>query len=182
MSRRSAITGLAALTAVLTAGCTGASPRPAAAPTPGAAGSGSATPAATVLPDVSLAATVLRGEQALLDQVRATVRRHPGLHTRLARTRATHRAHTALLTRAVPRSARSAAGATPPPRRRPVPDQPGPALAALARAEARLSQAGVEHSLQARSGAFARVLGSMAAAAAQQSTVLAAAAATAEHR
>jgi hypothetical protein len=63
-----------------------------------------------------------------------------------------------------------------------VPDRPGPALAALARAEAQLSQAGVEHALEARSGAFARVLGSMAAAAAQQSTLLTAAAAAADRR
>jgi hypothetical protein len=57
-----------------------------------------------------------------------------------------------------------------------VPDQPAQALAALARAEAQLARAGVEHAVQARSGAFARVLGSMAAAAAQQATTLAAAA------
>jgi hypothetical protein len=57
-----------------------------------------------------------------------------------------------------------------------VPPKAGAALAALARAEQRLSQVGRRSAFAAESGAFARVLASMAAAATQQSTQLAAAA------
>jgi hypothetical protein len=131
-----------------------------------------------VLPDVTLAAVVLRREQRVLDRVLATARRHPRLGPSLAGARAAHRAHVALLTRAVPRSARTTSPGLPSTRRHAaVPREPAAALAALARAEAELAAAGADGSLQARSGAFARLLGSMAAAAAQQSAVLGTAAA-----
>jgi hypothetical protein len=181
LSRRSAVAGLAALAATaaatVTGGCTGTSARPVAATSTGARTPGRTT-GADASRDVALAATVLRGEQRMLGLVQATARRHPRLRGRLTGTRAAHRAHTALLARAVPRSVRRAAGATPHPRPGTVPDDPAHALAALARAEARLARAGVEHAVQARSGAFARVLGSMTAAAAQQATALAAASAS----
>jgi hypothetical protein len=60
-----------------------------------------------------------------------------------------------------------------------VPASPGAALAALAREEERLSQVGKRSAFAAESGAFARVLASMAAAAAQHAVALNTAAAEA---
>jgi hypothetical protein len=116
-----------------------------------------------VEPDVRLAATVLAREQAMLDRVIATGDRHPRLVGRLADARTAHRAHVRLLVKAVP------PGAAPTrTRRRPVvPRSPTAAIAAVARAEDRLAATGRRSALAAESGAFARVLGSMAAAAAQ---------------
>jgi hypothetical protein len=133
---------------------------------------------------VLLAATVLAEERALLARLRATARRHPTLAADLAGARATHRAHVRLLATAVPKetpspapSAAATASPSPTPHGPPaVPPKAGAALAALARAEQRLSQVGRRSAFAAESGAFARVLASMAAAATQQSTQLAAAA------
>lgn len=118
-------------------------------------------------PDVALAARVLRDEQAMLDRVVATVRAHPRLAGAVAGARAAHRAHVALLGRAVPDDVPSPSAETNRGTPR-VPDRPGPALAALARAEGRLGAAGRRSALSAESGAFARILASMAAAASQQ--------------
>jgi len=170
LSRRRAVGGAAALTALVVSGCTqdGAS----------RTGSGpSATPRSEtptqgrVPPDVTLAAAVLRDEQTMLDQVAATARRHPGLAETVSGARSTHRAHVRLLRQAVPDGARP----TPPRPFRPgqVPRRPGPALAALVRAETRLSADGQRNAVRAESGSFARVLASMAAASAQQAARLA---------
>ena len=141
-------------------------------------------------PDVTLAATVLADEQALLDRVLATLARHPHLETTLAGARSAHQAHVDLLQDAVPEDVATAGtdagslaafpsvspsveespSATRVPGRAPV------ALGALARAEDRLALVGRRSSFAAQSGAFARILASMAAAAAQQATTLAAAA------
>jgi hypothetical protein len=180
LSRRTAM-GLAAASAVVASGCTPsgvdrrAKPRPTPAPSP------------TEDPDVALAATVLTAEQAMLDRVVATVRRHPGLAPGLAALESAHRAHVRLLTDAVPDDARSratasasaSASASPAPSAVPpeVPARPGPALALLAGEEARLSRVDKRTAFAAESGAFARVLASMAAAAAQQAVALNAAAA-----
>jgi hypothetical protein len=171
VSRRTAI-GVAALTAAVVSGCTDDGPEP---------GQPQATPERTPLeapqsPDVALAARVLADEQRMLDLVLATARRHPRLAGAVAGARAAHRSHVALLRNAVPKG--SSPSATP--RTAPaVPARPAPALAALARAETRHATAGSRGALAARSGPFARVLGSMAAAAAQQAAVLGAAAARA---
>ena len=168
LSRRTALGGLAALTATAASACTahGVDRR---------AGAHAARPARTPEdPDVLLATTVLGDEQAMLDRVLATARRHPRLASSVAGARATHRSHVALLEGAVPgnnvsSSNGSPSGASSPARRTPpVPRRPGEALAALARAEHRLSLVGKRNAFAAQSGAFSRVLASMAAAAAQQ--------------
>jgi hypothetical protein len=182
VSRR-AVLGLAA-GAALVSGCTPkgvdrrAKPQPSTPPTP------------EEDPDVTLAASVLAGEQAILDRLTATVRRHPGLRARLSPAEAAHRAHVRLLTDAVPDKVTPSTAGTPaptpsgspaptaPPVVRPVvPVRPGLALAALAREEERLSLLDKRSSFAAESGAFARVLASMAASAAQHAVVLTAAAA-----
>jgi hypothetical protein len=165
--------GAAALTALVVSGCTddGDARRP-----PSAAATSGTPTTSEVPPDVALAVAVLRGEQSMLDRLAATARRHPGLTATVAGARSTHRAHVRLLLRAVPDGtpARATAREVRPSR---VPRRPGPALAALARAESRLSTAGQDNAVRARSGAFARVLASMAAASAQQAERLTALAA-----
>ena len=174
VTRRATLGGAAALTAVAVAGCTDDSPRRTVTPPP--------TRRAGTDPDVLLAATVLADERAMLARVKATTRRHPTLKAELAGARAAHRAHVRLLSRAVPKEAASASASASPsatPSAAPspgVPAKPGPALAALAQAEDRLSHLGRRSAFAARSGAFARVLASMAAAATQQATQLSSAA------
>jgi hypothetical protein len=140
---------------------------------------------------VALAATVLTGEQAMLDRVLATARRHPGVAPALAEVETMHRAHVRLLTDAVPDDARSRASASasatsaapsPAPSgsgSAAVPGRPGAAHALLASEEQRLGRIGKRSAFAAESGAFARVLASMAAAAGQQAVALNAAAAKA---
>ena len=140
-------------------------------------------------PDVALATTVVAAERVLLEQVDATVRRHPRLERVLAATRAVHDAHVALLEDAVPDESdveQGDAGATEPPgpgtdpdadpEAEPttprVPRDAGRALRALATAEDELVLAAKQAAFAAQSGAFARVLASLAAAAAQQSATL----------
>jgi hypothetical protein len=171
LSRRTAVGGAAALGTLAVTGCTprGIDARP--GPAPAARRSPDADP------DVTLAASVLAEEQGMLDRVLATVRQHPGLRTTLAATRTAHTAHVQLLTAAVPHGASPAATPSSTSGSRPggarVPARAGVALAALARAEDRLSLLGRRSAFDARSGAFARVLASMAAASAQQSRTLA---------
>ena len=173
LSRRTAVGGAAALTALVVSGCTqdGAS-RTRSGPAAIESTANSETPTrGPVPPDVALAAAVLRDEQSMLDQVAATARRHPGLAETVSGARSTHRAHVRLLRQAVPDGTRR----TPPRPFRPgqVPRRPGPALAALVRAETRLSAVGQHNAVRAESGSFARVLASMAAASAQQAARLA---------
>lgn len=185
VSRRTATVGVAAVTAALASGCTprGIDRRPRAR--------SSATTAPRTDPDVALAAAVLTDEQDMLDRVLATLRRHPRLAPVLSGTRAVHQAHVDLLTDAVPDRARASSAASPSqgaspsvsPSVAPAPDPPArvpsrvpAALAALAREEDRLALLGRRSAFTAESGAFARVLASMAAAASQQSVTLAAAA------
>ena len=99
VSRRTTVGGAAALGALAVTGCTprGIDARP--GPTP------AVTRSPDTDPDVTLAATVLADEQAMLDRVLATVRRHPRLGTTLAAARTAHTAHVDLLTAAVPRDA-----------------------------------------------------------------------------
>ncbi len=168
--RRSTLLGLAGLAgAGLVAGCTSGGPEPG-SPDTGPTGSPAATGSPAVEVDVRLAARVLAVEQAMLDRVVATGRAHPRLRDRLEDARSAHRAHVRLLATAVPDGATSPAA----PRRRPsVAPSPAAALADLARAEDRLAGTGRRSSLAAESGAFARVLGSMAAAASQLAVVMA---------
>lgn len=190
LSRRTAM-GLAAAGVVVATGCTPSGVDRRARPQP----SRSAEPAPAQDPDVALAATVLTGEQAMLDRVLATARRHPGVAPALAEVETMHRAHVRLLTDAVPDDARSrasasasasasapSAAASPAPSESgspAVPGRPGAALALLASEEQRLGRIGKRSAFAAESGAFARVLASMAAAAGQQAVALNAAAAKA---
>jgi hypothetical protein len=139
-------------------------------------------------PDVELATTVVAAERALLDRIDATVRRHPRLERLLAATREVHDAHVTLLEDAVPEeSGASEPGtdasdaASPSDLASPtdvpsvpavVPRDRARALRAVAAAEDDLSLTAKQAAFSAESGAFARVLASMAAAAAQQSAVL----------
>lgn len=183
LTRRTAIGGAAAVGAVVVTGCTPSGidrrPRKDAAATP-------TTPDTD--PDVALAATVLADEQAMLDRIAATVARHPGLDGRLAAARAAHQAHVDLLTKAVPDEARKSPSAAPSQDASPsvspsvspapagtpaVPARPPRALAVLAKEEDRLSLVGRRSAFSAQSGAFARVLASMAASAAQHAVALA---------
>ena len=140
-------------------------------------------------PDVALATTVVAAERALLEQVDATVRRHPRLERVLAATRAVHDAHVALLEDAVPDESdaepdHTGATESPSPGADPdadpeaepttprVPRDAARAVRALATAEDELVLAAKQAAFAAQSGAFARVLASLAAAAAQQSATL----------
>jgi hypothetical protein len=178
VSRRTAVAGLAGLTGTLAGtltGCTASSLEPGlpAAPSPTAGPGARPTGSPTRDHDVRLAARVLAGEQAMLDRVLATLRRHPGLAAALAAARQGHREHVDVLVAAVPAGARTPRTAARP---RPVPGGPGAALSSLAGAEDRLARLRARDALTARSGPFARVLASMAAAAAQQGALLAGAA------
>lgn len=143
-------------------------------------------------PDVAVAAEVLAAENAVLAMVRATVERHPALADRLDPVAATHEAHTALLDDAVPEEATAApspsastpvptASGSPTTSGSPSPGDPetavprnrGPALRQVAAAEQDLATRTKQQAFKAQSGAFARVLGSMAASAAQHAALLA---------
>ena len=118
-------------------------------------------------PDVALAVEAWSAETRLLQQVRATQRRHPRLRRRLQVVHRTHAAHVTVLARAVPAEELPTAPAAPaPPRRAPA------ALASLTRAEDALARSQARRAGRARSGSLARVLAGTAAAAAQQSHLL----------
>ncbi len=188
LSRRTAVGGLAAAATSVLTGCSvlDADRRAGSRSTSGTTPPPTRRPGTD--PDVALAATVLQRERAMLERIHATVRRHPTLKAPLAGARSAHRAHIRLLAGAVPDQAPSpstspstspsASGSRTGTTQQPdpghaVPGKAGPALGALARAEDRLSLVGRRSAFAARSGAFARVLASMAAAAAQQSSGLA---------
>ena len=181
LHRRTAVGATAAaIGAVLVSGCTDGSP--AAAPR-----GRTRTVAPAADPDVALAATVLVDEHRVLDVVLATLSRHPGLEQTLAPARAAHQAHVRLLSAAVPRQPAGTASASPSPAVTAtpgpkVPTRPGSALRALAGHEHTLGALDQRSALAARSGTFARVLGSMSASAAQQTTVLTLAARSAGSR
>ncbi len=156
--------------------------RPPVRPTP------STAEAPAVDPDVDLATTVVAAERALLERIDATVRRHPRLERVLASTREVHDVHVSLLEDAVPAGSGASDAATP---TSPAsPGEPGPtpaddtsepvgvprdrarALRAVATAEDELALTAKQAAFAAQSGAFARVLASMAAASSQQSAVL----------
>ena len=168
--RRAALVGAAVATVAVT-GCTsddGSQADHRASRSPRASSSPSATRPAN--PDVALAAGVLAAEQQMLQRVSATVRRHRRLGPVLAGARSAHAAHVRLLARAVPDHA--SAPATPLPAAPQVPVGRVAALQAVARAESTLGARHAREAVAARSGAFARVLASMAAASAQQAAHL----------
>jgi hypothetical protein len=140
-------------------------------------------------PDVAVAAAAVAEQRAVLALLEATRERHPGLAARLAPVIATHEAHVAVLADAVPEDVSIGPSTTPTPTTPPapassspaaspaqeepaVPSRPAAALAAVAEAERDLAAVTKRHAFKAQSGAFARVLGSMAGAVAQHATVL----------
>lgn len=167
LTRRAGLLGLAALAG--TTACTGPGTDRGGPASRGPSTRAPAVPA--VDPDVRLAATVLAQEQEMVARVDATVAAYPRLERSLAATRAVHTAHVALLTDAAPSPAPSP---TAPGGNRPfrVAATRRSAVLALARRERDLGVAAKQSAFAAESGAFARVLASMAAAAAQQSVTL----------
>jgi len=132
-------------------------------------------------PDVAVATEALAAQTALIDLVRATQERHGRLTEALSPVLEAHEAHAALLSEAVPsgesESPATSASASPSPatpgeRRTRVPRNRARALQQVVTAEQALATSTKRHAFKAQSGAFARVLGSMAAAAAQHSVVL----------
>jgi len=148
---------------------------------------------------VAVAAEALTNQQQMLDLLAVTGERHGRLAGLLAPVVAAHEAHAALLADAVPEDDSSAGSTTSPSpspdgqsspgpstspspspdssedRRTAVPDDPAGALARVVAAERELTTATKRHAFRAQSGAFARILGSMAAGAAQHANVLASA-------
>ena len=128
-------------------------------------------------PDVLLAATVLADEQRVLDLVDATLARFPRLADVLTAAKDAHAAHVSLLEEAAPDEPLPSASpfpseATTPDAEPQVPDDRRHALMRLARHEDDLALVDKRSAFAAESGAFARVLASMAAAAAQQATLI----------
>ncbi|MGI8901672.1 MAG: hypothetical protein ACR2HA_12260 [Nocardioides sp.] len=179
LSRRSslaALVGIFGTVGVGTTSCTAYDDRPDRPDRPGAGRTSTPTPSTfpEADPDVALAASVLAGEQDMVDRIDAAVAAHPALARTLTSARAVHVKHVELLTEAGP----VAPSATPSPqpgrpRRRPSRARDrASAITTLARHEVRLSLVSRRRASAAESGAFARVLASMAAAASQQAAVL----------
>lgn len=128
-------------------------------------------------PDVTVAAEALANQREMLDLLAATRKRHRRLSRRLAPVVAAHEAHEALLAEAVPKGLSASPTTSPSPSpdgsaRTRVPRNRARALDLVAQRERELTTATKRHAFSAESGAFARLLGSMAAAAAQHATTL----------
>jgi hypothetical protein len=168
VSRRVVLAGLAAAAGAALVGCTeeGQPPRPKAQPSP---------VVASVDPDVAVAAEALASQQEILDLLEATGRRHRDLSAQLAPVVAAHKAHADLLADAVPEGVSVSPSPTPGPRspgRHAVPRSRAGGLAEVVEAEQQLATVTKRQAFRAESGAFARLLGSMAAAAAQSAAAL----------
>lgn len=195
LSRRAALATLAAVATGAVVGCTSdQAQRRDVAPRPSEP---------SVDPDVTVAAEALAAQRAMVDLLSATRERHPRLAAVLAPAVTAHQAHAAMLSKAVPKgsparrspsaspstspspstsssasSGPSAAGSGAPttgPRSATVPRDPERALRRVVAAERDLTTTTKRQAFRAESGAFARLLGSMAAAAAQSAVTLSAA-------
>jgi hypothetical protein len=143
-------------------------------------------------PDVAVAAEALANQQQVLELLAATGERHPRLARRLAPVVAAHEAHASLLADAVPPDVTAEPTTSPTSSPSPtggpesgrvrVPRDRTRALGRVVAAERELATATKQHAFRARSGGFARLLGSMAAAAAQHEAVLGSQAAAGEVR
>jgi len=181
LTRRTGLVTVMVGIGALATGCTvDSDPQPAAGR--GRSGAGEA---AGQDPDVALVALAVAGERSALEAVTATIDRHADLADALSRLLDAHRAHVNLLADAAPDEA--ASGPTSPT----TPASPGPgestgstgtptvpartkaALQRLSSMEQGLSLANKRHAFAAESGAFARLLASMAASAAQHASFLA---------
>lgn len=171
LSRRAVLAGLAGFAGAGLVACSadGQSDAPKRRPTP---------VAASVDPDVALAAEALASQRQVLDLLQATRKRHHGLAARLAPVIAAHQAHADLLSHAVPKGVSASASPTDAasPGRHGVSRSRSRAMATVVEAEQQLATVAKRQAFRAESGAFARLLASMAAAAAQYATVLAASA------
>jgi hypothetical protein len=188
LSRRAVLVAAVLATGSAASACTpGRRRQPEAAP----------EPEQTVDPDIAVATEALHDQRSMIELLRATEERHGRLGDLVAPALATHEQHAALLADAVPQdgpnaspsspaspSASATDGAAAGDERgqageageetdpEPVPRNPARALTRLVEAERQLATATKRHAFKAQSGAFARVLGSMAAAAAQQAAGL----------
>ena len=168
LSRRAVLGATAAVTAGALVGCTSDEDKPRRDSEP-------APVEPSVDPDVEVAAEALADQQAMLDLLAATRERHRGLGELLAPVVTAHEAHVAMLSDAVPD--KGAASPSPSPdgtsrRSTRVPRNARKAVANLVAAEQELTTTAKRHAFRAQSGAFARLLGSMAAASAQYATAL----------
>jgi hypothetical protein len=127
------------------------------------------TPAAEAIPDLApdvgvavRAAALVQGAQEV---VTSTGQQHPALAPRLADLLVVHRTHLAALAKAVPDGVDVTSGSS---AAHQVPARPAAALSSLVTTETALHDGLVGFALQAESGPFARLLGSMAAAVSQQ--------------
>jgi hypothetical protein len=182
-SRRALLTGGGAAAGLMLVGCT---------PGPGEGRRGrgarrrddaaASTPSPPeVDPDVAVATEALAAMSSVLAWAERVGERHPGLAVRLAGLLAAHRAHTDVLDDAVPQDAGPTASASPS-RLSPSPDlgeplptvppTPGRALERVVVEERALATAFKQLAFRARSGPFARLLGSIAASAAQHAAAL----------
>lgn len=179
LSRRGALLSLGALTA--TAGCTDDDPRE-----KRRSDRTGGRPEPTPDPDVAVATEALAAQREVHALVTAVVARHPALTARLGALTSAHGAHIAMLDGAVPSSSSTPSpsatpeagrggspSGSPGPSQTGVPRNPQRALAALVAAERDLATTTKRLAFRAQSGAFARLLGSMAASVAQHAHDLA---------
>lgn len=171
VTRRAVLTSIASGAGAALAGCTVSDTEQTGARR--GAGTSSADPRPD--PDVALAAAALMDERHALDALKATVARHRDLRRTLSPMIEAHRAHVSLLAEAAPDDplapeSPSLPGLPPTPFR--VPRDARLARNRLATLELTLSTSAKRHSFSAESGAFARVLASLAGAAAQQAAAL----------
>jgi hypothetical protein len=167
LSRRTALVALAGVAGAALGGCTtGEAQRPAT--------SRPEQVAAPADPDVTVAAEALSSQREIIELLAATGRRHRRLSAQLSPVTAVHQAHAGLLADAVPKSfsASPTPAVGPAPAGRRVPRSRARALARVVEAEQELATVTKRQAFRAESGAFARILGSMAAAAAQNAAVL----------
>jgi hypothetical protein len=170
-SRRTVVAAAVSLPAAAAAGCSLGTPEE----SPQAAARGDADP------DVALLDEVAGGTQAMVALYEETLRRHGGLRRDLEPLLTAHRAHAEALGEAAPPTRGPAgpnsgpgagAGSRAQQARPDVPGRAGAALRELRAAERRAADDLHVATGRADSGAFARLLASMAAASAQHARVL----------
>lgn len=125
-------------------------------------------------PDIALATAALAGERAALEALEATIASHRGSRGALRPIVEAHRAHISLLAQAARDDSPAPTPSRPDNSSAPfrVPGTARKALARLAAEERALSTAAKRRAFTAQSGAFARLLASMAAAAGQHAVLL----------
>jgi hypothetical protein len=159
VTRRGVLAGL--LSAVVTAptwGCTDRGSRP--------------LPQHRPDPDAGLRTAVVADKQALLDRYSATVRRHPGLRTRLAPLQADHVAHLQALGGPATPAATATGSPTPTRPAEAVPADPRAAVQLLERTERAAAARRIAQCVRAVDGRLAELIASVGAAEAVHAAVL----------